>query len=144
MRNTEEIQTILPHRYPMLLIDRILEMTPGKHCVGTKTVSVNDRLITGTGGRKFFPHTLIIEAMAQVAGIPMGSPDTAAAMMVGLEEFVFEGLACPGDVIRIEGTVLWVRGKLFKVSVEACTDAGFQARGCVVYAYQDGLRATDE
>jgi 3-hydroxymyristoyl/3-hydroxydecanoyl-(acyl carrier protein) dehydratase len=143
MLDSEEIRSVLPHRYPMLLVDRILEMTPAKHAVGLKTVTADEAMVMGPGGRSHFPNTLIIEAMAQVGGFPMGALGTEAALMVSLEQFEFDGFAYPGDIIRIESTVLWDRGKMFKVDVEACTSSGFQARGSVMFARQSFEKQLD-
>ena len=134
MLETDAIRELLPHRYPMLLVDRILEITPRERCVGIKEVSGNEWLVNGPGGSKIFPNTLVIEAMAQIGGLPMRTDETPAALMVGLEAFEFDGYVSPGDTIRIVGEVLWVRGKLFKAAVDACTGTGFQARGNILYA----------
>jgi 3-hydroxyacyl-[acyl-carrier-protein] dehydratase len=133
MLENEAIREILPHRYPMLLVDKVLELVCRQRCVGIKEVTGNEWLVD-IGGRKIFPNTLVIEAMAQIGGMPMHTPETPAALMVGLEAFEFDGFVGPGDTIRIEGQILWQRAKLFKASVEACTGSGFQARGTILYA----------
>ena len=134
MLENEAIRQILPHRYPMLLVDKVLELTARQRCVGIKEVTGNEWLVDIGGGRRIFPNTLVIEAMAQVGGMPMHTPETPAALMVGLEGFEFDGFVCAGDTIRIEGQIIWHRSKLFKASVEACTGSGFQARGSILYA----------
>jgi 3-hydroxyacyl-[acyl-carrier-protein] dehydratase len=134
MLDTDAIRSILPHRYPMLLVDRVLEITPQKQCIGFTDVSAADWLTPGPCGTRYFPNTLVMEAMAQVGGIPMHTAENPTALMVGLESFEFDGFVHPGDTIRIEARVLWVRGRLFKVAVEACTGSGFQAKGFVLYA----------
>jgi len=134
MLNNDDIRNLLPHRYPMLMVDQILELCPRERCVGVKMVTCNEFLINGPCGRRIFPNSLVIEAMAQVGGLPMHTPQTPAALMVGLEGIEFEGFAAPGDTIRIEGEILWHRAKLFKSRIEACTASGFNARGQILYA----------
>lgn len=134
MLESDAIRAKLPHRYPMLLVDRVLELTPRRQCVGSKNVSAADWLVTGPGGIQYFPNTLVIEAMAQIGGLPMHTDEIPTALMVGLESLEFEGLVRPGDTLRLEGRVLWQRGKLFKVAVEACTESGYRARGFILYA----------
>src|SRR5438105_9063352 len=72
MLDIEAIQALLPHRYPMLLIDRVLELEPGKRAVGVKNVTINEPHFVGHfPGMAVMPGVLLIEAMAQVAGIMM-------------------------------------------------------------------------
>ncbi|HYA26414.1 MAG TPA: 3-hydroxyacyl-ACP dehydratase FabZ, partial [Thermodesulfovibrionales bacterium] len=70
MMDVKEIQNILPHRYPFLLVDRVVEMEPGKRAVAIKNVTINEHFFLGHfPGNPIMPGVLIVEAMAQVAGI---------------------------------------------------------------------------
>ena len=105
-----EIQQILPHRYPMLLVDRILELEPDR-IVGIKNVTVNEPFFLG-----HFPHypvmpgVLIVEAMAQVAGVLIlrDIPDSKnrPVLLASIKEAKFRNQVVPGDQLRIEMNVL--------------------------------------
>ena len=89
MMDIEEIRSILPHRYPMLLVDRILEIEPGKRALGLKNVSVNEDFFNGHfPGQAMMPGVLILEAMAQVAGVlilPVPDHQHKLAVIGGLD-----------------------------------------------------------
>ena len=107
-----EILEYLPHRYPILLVDRVLECEPGKHIVGIKNVSINEPFFQG-----HFPHhpvmpgVLIIEALAQVSAIlsfkTLGNKpdDKSGYYFVGIDEARFKRPVMPGDQLRLEATL---------------------------------------
>ena len=104
-----EILNHLPHRYPFLLIDRVLECEPGKHLVGIKNVSYNEPYFTGHfPQRPVMPGVLILEAMAQATGIlafkTMGRvPDeNSLYYFVGIDKGRFKQPVNPGDQLRLE------------------------------------------
>lgn len=127
-----DIQTIfekLPHRYPMLMVDRVLELEPGKRAVGLKNVTVNEPAFTGHyPGRPIFPGVLIIEAMAQVGGIALLPQDGAAGaddrvpLLTGVDKVRFRRPVVPGDTLRIEVTTLRLRGSIGKVAATATVE----------------------
>jgi len=120
-----QIQAILPHRYPFLLVDRIIDYEAGKRVVGIKNVSLNEPFFAGHfPGAPVMPGVLIVEAMAQTAGVMMlaSLPDreTKLVFFTGIDSAKFRRPVVPGDQLRIEVEVLvWRRimgrmdGKVF-------------------------------
>lgn len=125
MMDVKEIQNILPHRYPFLLVDRILELKPGEKAVGIKNVTINEPFFTGHfPGNPIMPGVLIIEALAQVAAI-LGfrsgvQGDTVYFMSI--EKAKFRKPVVPGDCLRLEITILQHRGNVWKFSGNATVD----------------------
>jgi 3-hydroxyacyl-[acyl-carrier-protein] dehydratase len=109
-----EIMRILPHRYPFLLVDRIIELEPGKRAVGIKQVSANEPQFTGHfPGRPIMPGVLMVEALAQTAGIAVLTLDEyrgKVGLFAGIDECRFRRLVLPGDTLRLEVTVEKLRG----------------------------------
>ncbi len=109
-----EIQAILPHRYPFLLVDRIIEMVPLKRIVGLKCVTINEPFFQGHfPGYPLMPGVLMVEAMAQTGGVLLLSaiPDRVGKLIVftGIEKAKFRKPVTPGDQLRIEVDVLAFR-----------------------------------
>jgi 3-hydroxyacyl-[acyl-carrier-protein] dehydratase len=107
MLDINQIMKILPHRHPFLLVDRILEIETGKRIVGLKNVTVNEPFFTGHfPGHPVMPGVLIIEAMAQVAGILAYQSDESVrdkvTYFVGIDNAKFRKPVVPGDQIRFE------------------------------------------
>lgn len=102
----QEIQAILPHRYPMLMVDRVLDLKPGESVVAQKNVSINEQIFQGHfPGNPIFPGVLQIEAMAQAGAIALLSmPDFKGktAYLGGIKKAKFRHMVRPGDVLRIE------------------------------------------
>ena len=129
----EKIMRILPHRYPFLLVDRVIELEEGKRIVGLKNVTANEHFFTGHfPGRPVMPGVLIIEAMAQTAGILMLSRAEnrgKLAYFMSIDKVKFRRTVLPGDqlilkvdVVRIKSRIIQIRGKAFveeKVAAEA-------------------------
>ncbi len=113
MLDVEQIRSFLPHRYPMLLVDRILEIEPGKRAVGLKNVTINEEFFNGHfPGQAMMPGVLILEAMAQVGGVLMLSlPEhrNKLAVIGGIENVRFRKPVVPGDALITEVEVLNVR-----------------------------------
>ena len=113
--DSTEIQAILPHRYPFLLVDRIEELEIGKRVIGIKNVTVNEPFFQGHfPGHPIMPGVLIVEAMAQVGGcLMMGTmerPETKVVYFMALDRVRFRRPVRPGDQLRMEVEVLQVRG----------------------------------
>ena len=111
-----EIMKILPHRYPFLLVDRILELEPGKRVVGIKNVTFNEEFFQGHfPGNPVMPGVLVLEAMAQVSGIALLGvvPDKEKKLLYlsGVDRCKFRRPVVPGDQIRFELEMLQFRGK---------------------------------
>lgn len=106
MLESQEIQKIIPHRYPFLLVDRILELEEGKRAVGLKNVSGNEPFFQGHfPGYPVMPGVLIMEALAQVGAVVLLKlPEYAGhiALFAGLEEVRFRKQVIPGDQLRLE------------------------------------------
>jgi UDP-3-O-[3-hydroxymyristoyl] N-acetylglucosamine deacetylase/3-hydroxyacyl-[acyl-carrier-protein] dehydratase len=122
----EEIMKVLPHRYPFLLVDRVLEMDE-KRIVGVKNVTINEPFFQGHfPGHPIMPGVLIIEAMAQVGGmLLMGSvpePDTKVVYFTSLNNVKWRRPVKPGDQIRFELELQQVRGTMCKMSGVARVD----------------------
>jgi 3-hydroxyacyl-[acyl-carrier-protein] dehydratase len=119
----DEIKQILPHRYPFLLVDRILECEPGKRAVGIKNVSVNEEFFQGHfPQRPIMPGVLIVEAMAQVGGVMILSMEEhrgKAAYLATVESAKFRRTVTPGDTLATEALLLRVRGNMGKVQCTA-------------------------
>jgi UDP-3-O-[3-hydroxymyristoyl] N-acetylglucosamine deacetylase / 3-hydroxyacyl-[acyl-carrier-protein] dehydratase len=116
----EDIMKVLPHRYPFLLVDRILEIEANKRIVGLKNVTINEPFFEGHfPGHPVMPGVLIIEAMAQVGGmLLMGSVEDAESKVVyfmSLDNVKFRKPVKPGDQIRFELDVIQIRGKVCKM-----------------------------
>lgn len=104
--NSNEIEKILPHRYPFLLVDKIEEIEPGIRAVGIKCVSVNEAYFLGHFPREHvMPGVLIIEALAQVGAVAVLSKEEnkgKIAYFAGIKEARFKRKVIPGDVLRLE------------------------------------------
>lgn len=138
MLTINEIQQILPHRYPFLLVDRIVELEPGQHIVGIKNVSVNEPFFQGHfPGKPVMPGVLIIEAMAQVgaAGI-LSMPEfrDKLALFAGIDKARFRRQVVPGDQLRIEVKVLKLRGTVGKSEAKAYVGEELAAEAQLMFA----------
>jgi 3-hydroxyacyl-[acyl-carrier-protein] dehydratase len=129
---------ILPHRYPFLLVDRILEIEPGVRAVGLKNVSRDEPCLAGHGGGDAaMPGMLIIEALAQTGAVLLlmpqetGEPPTANKLVyfASLHNANFHGVVRAGDQLRLEVTVTHARGRLRKVHGTAFVDGTLVADG---------------
>ena len=120
MMDAKEILSILPHRYPFLLVDRIEEFEAGRRIVGIKNVTINEPFFQGHfPGRPIMPGVLIIEAMAQVGGVlAFQSTEDKKKKMVyflGIEKAKFRKPVLPGDRIRFELVVSQSRPPYWKL-----------------------------
>ncbi len=123
----EEIMRVLPHRYPFLLVDRILEIEANKRVVGIKNVTINEPFFQGHfPGHPIMPGVLIVEAMAQVGGmLLLGSleePDTKVVYFMSLDNVRFRKPVRPGDQIVFEVEIIQVRGMIAKTRGVARVD----------------------
>ena len=111
----EESMKILPHRAPMLLVDRIIEIDPFKSATGIKNITMNEPQFNGHfPGHPIMPGVLILEAMAQVGGVAMLYPEEnrgKIAMFGGMENIKFKRPVVPGDQLVTKAHVVRVRGE---------------------------------
>lgn len=125
MMNIIEIMKHLPHRYPFLLVDRILEVSPGEHIVAIKNVTFNEPFFQGHfPGQPIMPGVLIIEALAQTAGMLAFSSGVTgkSVYFMSIEKAKFRKPVVPGDQLRLEVKVLQQRGTVWKFSGAAVVD----------------------
>ena len=140
--NVEAIKAILPHRYPFLLIDRVIELTPGKHAVARKAVTVNEPFFQGHFPvRAIMPGVLVIESLAQTGGVMMLSlPENKGklAYIVGINDARFRKPIVPGDVIECETTLTRARGDMGKVACVARVNGQVAAEAELTFAMVPG------
>lgn len=123
----EDILQVLPHRYPFLLVDRILELEEGKRIVGLKNVTINEPFFQGHfPGHPIMPGVLIIESMAQVGGMLMmrsiADPASKVVYFMSLDKIKFRRPVKPGDQLRLELEVLQLRGGTCRMKGVATVD----------------------
>ena len=124
----EEIMNHIPHRYPFILIDRILELVPNKRVVGLKNVSINEPFFQGHfPGKPIMPDVLILEAMAQASGVLAiasleKGKEGALMYFMGLDQVKFQKMVVPGDQLVMELKVLKQRAKIMKLAGVAKVD----------------------
>ncbi len=118
MLDNQQIKEFLPHRYPFLLVDRILEVETGHHAIGIKNISSNDFYNNDTDVRSLvFPGALQMEAMAQVAGFVVKDlldEECQNPLLASIEWVRFRKSARPGDQLRIEVILKKFKGKIGK------------------------------
>lgn len=123
----QKIQSLLPHRYPFLLVDRVIESEPGKRLVAIKNVTINEPFFPGHFPSKpVMPGVLLIEAMAQATGLlAMESADVpkeAIYYLVGVDKARFKRPVVPGDQLVFEVEVIKNKREIWVFSAEAKVD----------------------
>jgi len=138
MLDIEQIRAILPHRYPFLLVDRIIELEPGKRAVGIKNVTINEEFFEGHfPGHAVMPGVLILEAMAQVGGVLLLTMTGNAGKLAyfgGVDKVRFRKPVLPGDTLVTEVQLLKSRGDIGKVKVVGRVDKQIAAEGEFIFA----------
>lgn len=133
-----EIQKILPHRYPFLLVDRIIEVEQGKKAVGIKNVTANEPFFQGHfPGRPIMPGVLIVEAMAQVGAVAMLTMDEykdKLAVFTGIDKLRIRKQVIPGDTLVMEAELLSIKHGIGKAKVNAKVDGKTAASGELMFA----------
>src|SRR6266849_3169830 len=125
--DSNEIQKILPHRHPFLMIDRIVELEEGKRVVGLKNVTATEFWVPGHfPERAIMPGVLILEALAQTGAVLVmlgtGDPQAKLLLFAGVEDGRFRRPVVPGDQLRLDCEVLQARSSACKMSGKAYVD----------------------
>lgn len=140
--NIDQIQKILIHRYPFLLVDKVINLEPGKKGTGIKNVTINEEFFAGHFPQEpILPGVLIVEAMAQVAALVVGSemvegkvkPEERMGYLAGIKELKFKRLVKPGDRLEISVEIVQRLANLFKIKGEARVDKEICAQGELVF-----------
>ncbi|HEX2642651.1 MAG TPA: 3-hydroxyacyl-ACP dehydratase FabZ, partial [Thermoanaerobaculia bacterium] len=134
--DVEWIQSILPHRYPILLVDRVLEIEPKKRIVALKNVTITEPVFLGHfPGRPVMPGVFLVEGMAQAGGIlllhDMPDRENKLIFFMGIEEAKFRRPVVPGDQIRYEVDVLRLRSLHCKLSGKVFVDGQLAAEAVI-------------
>jgi len=136
----EEIEAILPHREPFLLIDEVLELEPGERVVALKRVREDEWYLRGHfPGRPVMPGVLIVEAMAQTGAVAVLSEEEnrgRLALFAGIDDTRFKRIVEPGDELELECTLEQVRGPVGKGKARATVDGQLAARGTLTFAVE--------
>jgi 3-hydroxyacyl-[acyl-carrier-protein] dehydratase len=137
--NIEEIQKLLPHRYPFLLLDRIIDYVPGKSAIGIKNVTFNEPFFQGHfPGRSIMPGVLIVEAMAQVGGVVMtqvAEMEGGLFLFAGIDKVRFRRQVVPGDQLVMTLELLWVKQRRFgKMQAKAEVDGQLACEGELMFS----------
>ncbi|CAN5778253.1 3-hydroxyacyl-ACP dehydratase FabZ [soil metagenome] len=136
--NAEQIQAIIPHRYPFLLVDRIIEIETGKRAVGIKNVTINEPFFQGHFPQyAVMPGVLIVEALAQVGGVALGQMEEyrgRLAFFAGIDKVRFKRQVRPGDTLRLEVELNQVRRNIGTGSGIATVDGEVACKGEFMFA----------
>jgi 3-hydroxyacyl-[acyl-carrier-protein] dehydratase len=139
--NIQQILKILPHRFPFLLVDRILEVEAGKRVVGIKNVSVNEPQFTGHfPERPIMPGVLMLEAMAQVSAIILLHYEHhhgKLAVLTGVDGVRFRRIVEPGDQLIMTSELIKVRGAFGRVKAECRVKDQLVAEGELMFSLVD-------
>lgn len=141
MMDVNEIREYLPHRYPFLLVDRVVELIEGESIVGYKNITINEEVFNGHFPRvPLFPGVLIIEAMAQISGI-LGfktlnkkPADGSLYLFAGVDDVRFKRQVVPGDRLQLESRVLSEKRGIWKFECRASVDGVLAASATILCA----------
>lgn len=145
MLNSQQIQAIIPHRHPLLLVDRIVEIEDGKRVVGLKNVSHGDAFFVGHFPEyAVMPGVLIVEALAQVGAVAllrMPEHRGKLAFFAGIDGVRFKRQVVPGDVLRLEVELGRFRSGFGKGTATATVDGELACKGELLFAIGDAPQA---
>ncbi len=140
--SAKDIQAILPHRYPFLLVDRIEEVVQGEKATGIKNVTLNEPFFQGHfPGEPIMPGVLIVEAMAQVGAVALlGGEENRGKLVLftGINKFRFKEMVRPGDTLVMEVTLTGIRGNFGRGEGTVKVGEKIVASGELLFAVVDG------
>lgn len=141
MLTIQEIMALIPHRFPFLLIDRVVELEPGARAVAEKLVSANEPQFTGHfPGNPVMPGVLIVEAMAQAGAVAaLSLPEHAGKLVLfaGIDGCRFRRIVRPGDTLRLEVTLERMRRGVGRGSGRASVDGEIACEAGLLFALAD-------
>ena len=141
MLDITQIKEIIPHRYPFLLVDRILEVEEGKRAVGIKNVSANEEFFNGHFPEyPVMPGVLIVEALAQVGAVAVLMQEEnkgKLAFFAGIDNCRFKRQVKPGDQLRLEVEIVRLRGSVGKGKAVATVDGEVACETEIMFAFSD-------
>jgi len=144
--DVRQIQSIIPHRPPFLLIDRILEVEPGVRAVGLKNVTMNEPFFAGHfPDYPVMPGVLIVEALAQVGAVAILMVEAnrgKIAMFAGIDNLRFRGQVTPGDTLTLSVEIIRLKGPIGKGKAVATVDGKVVVEGEIMFALTDGEGGT--
>ncbi len=139
--DVNEIREYLPHRYPFLLVDRVVELKEGESIIAYKNISINEQVLQGHfPDFPIFPGVMIIEAMAQAAGIlgfktmDKKPQDGSIYMFVGVDKARFKRQVVPGDRLQMEAKIVAVKRGIWKFECKASVDGEMAASATILCA----------
>ena len=136
----DAIEAIIPHREPFLLIDEVIELTPGEGAVARKTVRTDEWYLTGHfPGRPVMPGVLIVEALAQTGAVAVLSEEEnrgRLALFAGIDDCRFKRIVEPGDVLELRCELDRVRGTVGRGKAEARVDGQLACRAALTFAVE--------
>lgn len=137
MLNNIEIQKIIPHRYPFLLVDKIVELEEGKRAIGIKNVTINEPFFQGHfPNNPLMPGVLIVEAMAQVGAVALMSLEEnkgKLAVFTGIDKIRFKKQVRPGDTLKMEVEIESMRRGIGKGSAIAYVGEDIACKGTLMF-----------
>lgn len=144
MMNNMEIRNIIPHRFPFLLVDKVIEVEPGKSITAIKNVTANEPFFQGHfPDYPVMPGVLICEALAQTAGIAVGMQDEMKGklgLFASIDEFKLKRQIVPGDTLKLEAEILSCKMGIVKAKVTASVEGKIAAEGQIKFAMVDAKK----
>ena len=135
------IEDVLPHRYPFLLVDKVLEVEPGKRAVGLKNVTRNEPFFPGHfPGQPIMPGVLMVEALAQVGALALLTLEKNKGkipLFTGIDKLRFKRQVVPGDTLHMEVEMLQMRGPMGRGQGTITVDGELAVRGELLFALTD-------